>query len=204
MTDETGLNRFLARSAHDIKQPLNVLQMYLGILQRRSAGDDKGSELNGVVSNAMKSVQSTLNLLTQWARAEEQSLKQRPASHSLAQLHDMSKQLKRITVPDADSPISTAAECSIDLQLLQQTLQDIIHLLPQPTRITLSDSNWELTLSAPLLVKTDDSGTETYNDALFELGIRAGRAILQQMGGTLSCTHSTVEEQSRLLLSFIP
>lgn len=209
MSDQRALSQFLAFAAHDLKQPLNVLQMYLGILQRRAGNDKNGGELGEVVNTSLKSVQSTLSLLTQWARAEERCLKQQPQPTSLDQWKEMVERLKRVTrTATSTTPFSgSSATSSIDLQLLQQTLQEVINLLPQPIHVSASEDSQELELVTPLLVKVDlidvnrDTAAESYNDALFELGIRAGSAIIEQIGGSLTCTHQRDDDCSRLLIS---
>ena len=212
MAESTTLSQFLALSAHDIKQPLNVLQMYLGILQRR-ANSDSSDELGQVVSDSMKSVQATLNLLSQWARANENSLKEQRQAIEQEQWLQLLASLKGVDHHDGSAPCdpqTTDAERIVDLALLQQTVQDIIQLLPNPVELHCGDTPWTLILQCPPLGDSNmgdsntgesDGGEPHYHDALYQLAINAGSAILTAMGGRFSTTSATDSGQSILTLS---
>ncbi len=199
MTSESGsLSRFLALSAHDIKQPLNVLQMYLGILQRRH-GSDGSDEINQVVGSSLQQLQASLNLLTQWGRAEQSCIKQIPEETSASDWLRQLKELKRVDLEATEKVHSTTVPCRFDSTLARQTLQDLITLLPEASRIELT-APWELTLHCSSLLeeKTEDGSQAGYRDALYQLAVDAGQSIFAALGACLKAHHR--DEESILSL----
>lgn len=198
------IDQFLSLAAHDLKQPLNVLQMYFGILQRRAALP-RDDELGTVVQLSMRRMQSLLNLLSQWARAERGELKSLfervPYASWLDRLSGLhTPKGEALQVTQRCPPAPEAAETQlIDLALLQQTLQDILHLLPESEPILLSTTGWQLEIECGSLYTHQEPG-KGYHDALYQLAIDAGRTILGAMGLRLTLEVSAEDRGSRILL----
>lgn len=177
-----ALGQFLSTAIHDIKQPLNVLQMYLGILQEQ-AGLPKGDELTQIANGSLKSLQSMLNLLSNWARADEGGLRIQPErvtpltwSQHLEKQEWLSHPLPAVDLSAEET------HRSIDLALLTQTLRDILTLLPRGTAITATPTPWSLELQLTPPLQRGSDGELLFSDALHQLAVDGGGAVLKALG----------------------
>jgi hypothetical protein len=214
-TEAVTLSQFLASAAHDIKQPLNVLQMYLGLLQRRS-GSDTPDELNQVVHESLRTLQALLNLLSQWARADQGGLKQQPHPVNETEWLELLESLKGVDRERASGscpPLAAEFAQSVqagqadesrtaDLMLLRQIVEDLVQLLPKPVQLC-HERPWSLTLQSAVLLRSTAAGERHYRDALYQLATAAGAAITAAMGLHLSIRHQSEPEQTKLTLSLL-
>ncbi len=195
MDNPISPEQFLSEAAHDIKQPLNVLQMYIGILQRR-AKLDADDELLTVVKDATRNMQSMLSLLSNWARAEQQTLKAAPAPLSGSNWFTLFDDVEWASVTPAPSPENSNHEKSVDRELLLQTLQDMGQLLPAPLTLEVGNHPWQLKLTTPPLLHPNNGAEQLrYEDDLYQLAVTAGCTILQQLGFETTVNLSTEEEK---------
>ena len=200
---ETTLDQFLSLAAHDMKQPLNVLQMYSGILQRRAKLSSE-DELTQVVRGSMKKMQAMVSLLTQWARADRGELKMELDTLLCPQWFTLLDELQSplgapLQITHLPQQPTTEQPLQLDAHLLQQSLQDIIYLLPETTPVTLQVEGWCLQIHCATLF-TGSGSSEQHQDALYQLAVTAGRAIFGAVGLKLSLSASTQEGHSTLKL----
>lgn len=176
------IDQFLSEGAHDIKQPLNVLQMYLGILQRR-ANLPQEDELGQVVRGAMQQTQAMLNLMSQWARAERDELKSSHPHKTPELWLDLLMRLKSVEI-GKHGTTEALIPAHIDHDLVQQTLQDMAHLLPAPVRFTPTVENGVMIECGDLYQQAvaDEATPPEYKDALYQLALHAADTIFQRLG----------------------
>ncbi|MBT3196268.1 MAG: hypothetical protein HN842_01635 [Gammaproteobacteria bacterium] len=204
------LEQFLSHAAHDLRQPLNVLQMYLGLLQSR-ANLSSEDPLCLTAQHAMLSMQSALTLLSQWARTETDSLKRMAEPTPLEQWITLIEGLQGVETQPLSAPIRSAdsgetAACAhhFDRRLLGQTLQQLVRLLPDPVTLHYHQQSWPLELVCPTLFTADTPSSPHYADALYQLAFEAGHAISRKEGFELqliSAEESSGHALSRLRLT---
>lgn len=180
--EATTLTQFLSLAAHDLKQPLNILQMYLGLIQRQ-ANLDSETGLSPAVQQSLQSIQSTLTLISQWARSETHSIKRIAEPTSSSEWMDSVEKIDGVKLErDLNKTNQGDQERQFDRRLLRQTLQDMVHLLPKPITLRIVHSPWELELESPPLFSSDPTSPSSYQDALYQLAFEAGCAITRIEG----------------------
>lgn len=173
-----SVGQFVSMSAHDIIQPLNVLQMYMGILQSE-AGISEEDELAQAAGDSLQSMHSMINLLVNWGRAENGALRIQPDALDLSGWYNHICSITEVHCSGSDfRSINSSAQKEprqVDMRLLTQTLHDMATLLPENTIITLSNTiPWDLEINA-----TKSS------DALHQLALIGGGKILEALGVSL-------------------
>lgn len=173
-----SLQQFLADAAHDLRQPLNAIQMYLGILQRQSV--DVNHEVSQIVGDSLRSMQANINLLTHWARVEQNCLK------SLSTEVDgvmWSTRLQREGIIEQSSEtLSLKQYDEFDLMLAVSTLRDMMRLFPADQSCQRTSSIWGLSIHTGKIIQIDRGGHPQFMDQLYQLGLVAGKTILEQLG----------------------
>jgi len=201
--EATTLRQYLSLSAHDLKQPLNALQLYLGLLQSKS-DLSKDHSLVQVSRDSLRGLQAIVTLLTQWASSDNQSLKQDPVFVSGDAFIKLTEALQNDTIEVSLSPVNDVtiteqkSTIKVDLVLIQHTLQEMTHLLPKPVTVTAGELPWSLTLLTPPLL---DQETGEYKDALYQLAVDGGEQICKALGFRLELLpHTSDESQLQLTL----
>ncbi|MBC8503888.1 MAG: HAMP domain-containing histidine kinase [Chloroflexi bacterium] len=170
-----SVSQFLSLAMHDMRQPLNVLQMYLGILQSQAGIPDE-DELSQVVDGSLRSLQSMLTLLANWARIEEEQFELHPASVTLSEWYRRIGSIAGIHYADTElkerRDDGAEDEREFDITLLTKTLEGVMVLLPEDSSLSLpTNTLWNIE------IRTTES-----NDALYHLALVGGCKIMEALG----------------------
>ncbi len=178
-----SIEQLLSVAAHDIKQPLNILQMYMGLLQKKAnlSADD---ELTTVANHSLGSMQAMLSLLSNWARTQQRQLKAHPTEISADTWFDAFRKLRswKIVIPPVFQDDNRQTN-TFDHGLLLQTLDQMGQLLPEESRLAIHSTPWSFEITSMVFTDHgDDSREPEYIDTLYQLAIIAGTTILSSQG----------------------
>ncbi len=169
----SSVGEFLSLAAHDIRQPLNVLQMYLGILQSQ-AGVAEEDELGQVVGASMRSLQSMINLLINWSKIGEEGLKTQPAPIDLPDWYKYINSIDGVNYLETETSETSSNGSdreNVDLNLLTRTVRDMMSLLTAGAYLLPTATPWSFEIH-----------TKESSDYLQQLALTGGGTILGALG----------------------
>ena len=125
-------------------------------------------------------MQANINLLTNWARVEQNALKSVPEMVDSvmwsARLH------KEGVIEWTQNSQPPKGQDQFDLALATATLRDMTRLLPADQICQRSDALWGLSINTGKVIYQGMSGQPQFIDQLYQLALVAGGTILQQLG----------------------